>query len=113
MPATDITFRDMERSPALENTIQEWVSRLEKLDPRLLRCSVVIAKPHRHQRHGAAIHVTIEIAIPDQVIVIGREPELDDAHSDAHVAVADAFRSARRRLQSALEIRRGDVKAHA
>ncbi len=109
----DITFRDMTPSIALEATIERWVDRLARLEPRITRAAVVVERPHRKHRTGQLFHVRLEIAIPDQVIVVGRDPQLDEAHADAYTAVGDAFRAARRQLQDALEIRRGDVKIHA
>ena len=108
----DITFRDMEPSPALEANIGEWCERLARLEPRISRFGVVIERPHRKHRTGQLFHVRLEIAIPDHVIVVGRDPARDEAHTDAYLAVGDAFRAARRQLQDAVEIRRGDVKAH-
>lgn len=111
MPVSpDIIFRGLPTSPALVQNINKWVTRLEHLEPRIHRIDVVVEMPHRHQRHGNVFHVRIEIALPDRTIVVDREPALDGAHSEPNVAVADAFRAARRQLQDAIRIRRGDVK---
>lgn len=109
----EITFRNTSPSPALEAAIQRWVDRLVRIEPRMVRCAVVVERPHRKQRSGQPFHIRVEVAIPDGLIVVGRDPAHDDAHTDAYVAVADAFRAARRQLQDAIEIRRGDVKLHA
>jgi hypothetical protein len=109
----DIIFRDLPSSPALVETIEKWVARLEHLEPRIHRIQVVVELPHRHQRSGQVFHVRLEIALPDRTIVVGREPEIDGAHTDAYVAIADAFRAARRQLQDVIQIRRGDVKQPA
>ena len=109
----DITFRDMPPSLALEATIERWADRLARLEPRIVRCTVVVERPHRKHRSGQMFHVRVELAIPDGTIVVGRDPARDSAHADAFVAVGDAFRTVRRQLQDAIEIRRGDVKLHA
>jgi len=104
--STEIVFRGMERSPALEATARSWIARLDRAYDRIVRCSVVIELPHRHQRSGHLFQARIELVIPERVIVVSHASE------DAHLAVADAFHAARRQLQDHAQIRRGDVKRH-
>jgi ribosome-associated translation inhibitor RaiA len=115
MPLTlQITFRNMESSPALETRIRELARRLEKFSEQIIRCQVVVAAPH-HQRHeqGALFRCRIELAVPRKEIVIDNTHMNDPAHEDAHVAVRDAFRAARRQLQDYAKIRRRAVKQHS
>ncbi|MBS1118216.1 MAG: cold-shock protein DNA-binding protein [Deltaproteobacteria bacterium] len=108
-----VTFRSMDRSPAVEQWIESSVEQLVQSFRAIERCSVVIEIPHRHQRQGQTFHVRIELTVPDRVITVSRDPGLDQAHEDVYVALADAFRAARRQLQDHAHIRRGDVKLHA
>jgi len=110
---TTITFRTMDPSPSVEAAIGRWVERLTTAFARLERCDVVIDMPHRHGRHGNLFHVRIDLATPQKVIVVSTDPGQDHGHEDIYVAVADAFRAARRQLQDHARIQRGDVKAHA
>lgn len=109
----EITFRDMTPSLALQHTIERWADRLARMEPNIQRCDVVIERPHRKHKTGQLFHVRVEIAIAGSTIIVGRDPARDDAHTDPYVAVGDAFRAARRQLQNAIEIRRGQVKLHA
>jgi len=109
----DITFRGMPVSPAVEETVNRWVDRLVDANDRIQRCSVVIEVPHRSSRQGQTFHVRVEIAVPDQLIEVSRDPGLDHGHEDVYVAIADAFRAARRQLQDHAQIQRGEVKLHA
>ena len=113
MPSSlEITFRGMSPSPSVEAVIRDWVARLENKDSRIQRCSVVVDQPHRHQTHGNRFHIGIEVGVPGRDIVISRDPELDPGHEDIYIAIADAFRAARRQLQDHSHIQRGDVKSH-
>jgi ribosome-associated translation inhibitor RaiA len=94
----DVTFRDMEASPAVQAAITEWVEKLEHLEPRLQRCAVVIERPHQKHRHGQIFHVRIELAIADRHIVVSHEPEHDKSHENVYAAISDAFRAAKRQL---------------
>jgi ribosome-associated translation inhibitor RaiA len=109
----EITFRSIPPSPAVEAAITRWVAKLEHAYARIARCSVVVEIPHRRQRQGNAFRVAIQLAVPGETITVAREPGFDPAHEDLYVAIGDAFRAARRRLQDYARIRRGEVKLHA
>jgi ribosome-associated translation inhibitor RaiA len=107
-----ITFRGMTPSAAVETAIERWVARLELSYGRIQRCSVVIEQPHHHHRQGNHFHVHVDVTVPGREIAVSREPARGIDHEDVYVAVADAFRAARRQLQDHARIQRGDVKRH-
>jgi ribosome-associated translation inhibitor RaiA len=104
--STEIVFRGVARSPAVEATTRRWIARLDRAYDRIVRCSVVIELPHRHRRSGRVFHARIELVVPERAIVVSHESE------DVYRAVGDAFHAARRQLQDHARIRRGDVKRH-
>lgn len=89
----------MESSPALEQFVRRWAAKLGRVYERIVRCDVMIERPHQSQRHGQHVHVRVAIGIPGPDIVVSHDQELDGAHEDAYVAVRDAFRAARRQLE--------------
>jgi ribosome-associated translation inhibitor RaiA len=102
-----ITSRGTTTSPSLEAAIQRWVERIERDYEDLQRCAVAIDAVN-HGRHGDRFQVRIDLHVPGIEIAISREPE----HEDPYVAVADAFRAARRQLRDYARVRRGDIKSH-
>lgn len=96
----DITFRDMDSSSAVEARILREAEALENAYRRIIRVEVVVETPHRHSAKGQQYHVRIKIEIPGNDVVISRDPGDDFAHEDVYVAIRDAFRAARRRLES-------------
>lgn len=108
----EIKFRGMSPSPSVEASIHRWVARLEHKFDRIQRCSVMVALPHHHQRHGNHFHIHIELTVPGHHIEVSRDPEHEPGHEDVYVALADAFHAARRQLQDHANIQRGDVKNH-
>jgi phage terminase large subunit GpA-like protein len=108
----DLTFRDMPPSESVTTAIHHWLDRLGHVEERIQHCTVVVERPHHSQRHGQPFHVRVEVAVPDHVVTIARDPGVDSAHENVYAAVADAFRAARRQLVDHASIRRGDVKAH-
>jgi ribosomal subunit interface protein len=107
-----ITFRDIETSPAIETRIREQVARLAKFHDRITGCRVIVEAHHRRHRKGKLYHVRIDLTVPGAELVVSRDPERDQAHEDVYVAIRDAFDSARRQLQDRTRQARGAVKAH-
>ena len=104
----DITFRDMESSPAVEAAVQRWADRLERVHDRIVSCHVTIERPHRHQRQQSEqFHVSLRLEVPGAALA-----NTHHTHHDVYVAIADAFRTARRQLQDFVAVRRGFVKRH-
>jgi cold shock CspA family protein len=131
-----ITFRNMPRSAAIEESIREKAEKLESYSDRILGCHVVVEAPHRHHHKGKAYLVRIDLTVPGGELVINRarkrlnpaklrdpelagqdfaeshEPSKHAAHEDLYVTIRDAFDSAARKLQDYARKRRGHVKVH-
>ena len=86
----------MTRSPAVEHAIHHWVETLAHVSNNITHCAVTLDVPHRHHQRGRKFAVRIEIAVPGRRIAVSRTH--DAGHETAQVALADAFRAARRQL---------------
>lgn len=128
---TQVTFRGLLHSDALESEVRERVAWLEQFYPGIVRCRVLVELPHRHRHDGRHFHVHIDLTVPGgPPIVISHEPSmhgrLKDVEEGAHhketeieavnryaaVAVRQAFDSARRQLEDFAREQRGVVKTH-
>ncbi len=94
-----ISFRQMKPSPALEARIRELAGRLEKFGGDITRCHVIVEPVPHHQQHGRLYDFHIDITLPGEEIAIRRAHAADHAHEDPYVALRDAFRAARRKLE--------------
>jgi sigma 54 modulation/S30EA-like ribosomal protein len=66
---TQITFHGVDRSEALEADIRERVTWLEQFYAGVVRCRVLVEKPHRW----------LELTVPGgEPIVVSHEPSLQD-----------------------------------
>lgn len=108
-----VSFHDLPPSPALEAAARDEAAALEKVFDRIVSCRVGIEAPNQHHHKGQVYRVRIELGVPDKHIVVGRAPSDHTEHADAHLALRDAFRAARRQLQEHIQHLRGDVKSHA
>lgn len=98
---TEITFHELPYSDAVEASIQRWVARLQHISDRISRCRVFVMQPHRRQRTGKDFEIHVHLAVP------GGEIAASHIHNeDVYVAVADAFRAARRQLLDLRALRR-------
>lgn len=126
-----ITFRNMEPSPWVEERIREEAARLDRFFDRITSCRVMVEAPHRHHQRGQQFHIRIELGVPGKELIVKHEPSLHGAmtrggegewkkhleahpeHKDAYLAIHDAFKDARRQLQNYSRKLRGDVKMHS
>jgi len=108
-----ITWRDVDKSDALEADIRAKARKLDQFYDHIVSCRVLVEASHRHHRKGNLYRLRIEIEVPGDEIVVTRDPGDDHAHEDVYVAVRDAFDAARRQLQDYARVRRHDVKRHS
>ena len=113
-----ITWRDMAPSTAVGTKIREEAAKLEEFYDRITSCRVMVEIPHRHQNGKYQFHIRIDLTVPGAEIVVNHEPtlhgslqrqggeehakgqELSAPHKDVYVAIRDAFKVARRKLQA-------------
>lgn len=109
----EITFRDVKRTPALENFIHQEVAKLDKVHHNLIRCRVAVEKPHEHQKSGNPYRVRLEVLAPrSPEIVVTSDPADEEMHRPLESVLKDAFKTVRRRLKKLEARQRGDVKKH-
>ena len=106
-----ISFRNMPHSEAVERAVVERAESLERFSKQIMGCRVVVETRHRHHQ-GNLYHIRIDLTLPGNEIVVGREPALHHAYEDVYVAVRDAFDAARRRLEDYTRQRNQRVKVH-
>ncbi len=95
----EITFKEIDRSDAVEARIRELATRLERVFDRVIRCDVMVETPHRHQHKGRQFHVRVRLTVPGGEIVSSHDPGPDERHEDVYVAIRDAFAAAKRQLE--------------
>jgi ribosomal subunit interface protein len=107
-----VTFRNMEPSPAVEADIREKAVKLDEYSSQIMHCDVVVEADHKHHHHGNLYHVRIDITVPDHEIVVSREPHEHHSHEDVYVSIRDAFNAAERQLRQYNAKRQQHVKRH-
>ena len=100
-----ITFRDVDRSDALEARVRRHADKLGTFDERIVACSVAIEAPHRHKHHGRHYRVRIDLTVPGAAIVADRCPNQGQRPEDVYRAVDRTFEHVVRLLHEHLASR--------
>jgi cold shock CspA family protein/ribosome-associated translation inhibitor RaiA len=125
-----ISYRNLEPSPAIEAWVHRQAEKLETFHQSIVRCRVVIDVAHRHLRRGNRFLVKVLLSVPggqvtarnlaapvdpEKLLDEGRKAkkfEIGAPQKELRLAIAEAFRSAGRRLQDLVRLQRRKVKTH-
>jgi ribosome-associated translation inhibitor RaiA/cold shock CspA family protein len=107
-----ITFRNFERSPAVEAKVHERAEKLEHLFGDIMSCHVAVELLHKHHQKGNHYHVRIDVTVPGDELVASREAGEHHAYTDVYVALRDAFDTMGRLLEDYARRMRREVKTH-
>jgi len=105
-----VSFRGIPHSEELEAIVREKAVRLDRFAKNILRCHVMIQLAGQHHQHGNLYEVRIDLTVPGEEIAVTRQPSEHTEYRDIHVALRDAFDSARRQLEDYVRRRSGLVK---
>lgn len=94
-----ITFRNMDRSEAIEDHIRARIAELEKYHSRITSCDVVVEAPRKHQVTGTEFRIKLHIQVPGPDVHVSRSLGRSEAVADLNLAIHKAFDAARRALK--------------
>lgn len=114
-----VTYRDVDQSEALDALVSTEAEKLERYFGGILSCRVVIEHSHERRHRGSPFQARITLSLPGNDVVVNQGPDVHDsiasgddetarvqkrtnvdaAFKDPALAVRDAFKRARRRLQ--------------
>jgi ribosomal subunit interface protein len=107
-----ISFRNLERSSAVEDKIRGRAVKLERYFSGILSCDVVVSLLHKHHHQGNRYHVRVDVGVPDGELVASREPDENHAYTDVYVAMRDAFDTMERLLENHVRRVRREATIH-
>ncbi|MBN8911827.1 MAG: ribosome-associated translation inhibitor RaiA [Rhizobiales bacterium] len=108
----EISFKGLDKSPAIEAKIAERAAKLERHFERMTHCRVVVAAPHKHSHKGKTYEIKIDIGIPGAApLIVTHESPVGQAQEDLKIALRDAFDAADRRLDDIIDRKNGAARA--
>ena len=99
MKGLEISFRDIEHSDGIEQTIRDKTAKLTATFDNITGVRAVVAMPHNHSNKGKLAHVSLEIGLPGETVAITNDNHDNADHEDMYVAVRDAFDKASRKIR--------------
>ena len=102
-----VTFRNINRSEALEAKIRERTERLERHFDRIIGCRVAVEEVSTRHRKGSHFQVRIDVTVPGTELVAGHDRQEHHAYTDVYVALRDAFDAVDRQLQDYVQRQEG------
>jgi ribosomal subunit interface protein len=94
-----IAYHGLRASEVVSQFVRKKAAKLERYFDRITGCTVALEVPSTHHRHGKHYRVRIELSVPGERLVVGRDPAKTKSHEDLYAAVNAAFREAKRQLQ--------------
>lgn len=90
---SNVVYRDMDSSVALNTIIDKKLKKLTRISDHISSSRVVLETPHQHKHKGKLYRAQIELAIKGSPITLHQD------NSSIHVAVRDVFKAAERKLK--------------
>jgi ribosomal subunit interface protein len=106
-----ITWRNLDKSPAVEEDIRTRADKLNEFHDRIVSCRVVVEASHRSHHKGNLFRVRIDVKVPERELVVTRDPGDEHEHEDLYVTVRDAFDAMNRQLKEAASAQNGRRRA--
>jgi ribosomal subunit interface protein len=103
----DITVRDIEMTPAIDERIRQKAEKLSQYYHRIESCKVVVEASQKNKHQGNLYNVNIEINVPGKILTVNKQPD-----EDLYVAIRDSFQAMFRQLETFAQKQRGEVKSH-
>src|ERR1022692_2138389 len=108
-----IIFKGMDPSEPGRVEVRAWLDKLGALTTPMIGGQVVIEAVDEGRREDRRYHVRMELTMPEGLVVVGPEHPSNAAHEDVYVAIRNAFRAARRQLESSAQAHAVDAAAIA
>ena len=109
----DITYRDVEKSTALESLIRSKADKLEDVCDHIMGCHIAVERAHTHPSHGSPFRVRLDLTVPPgHEIAVTKNPGEGVQYDSVESVVRDAFDAARRQLKELTEKQQNRVKSH-
>jgi len=96
---TQVVFRGIDHSPAVEEAVQKRADKLERYSDQIQSLRVTVESPHNNHHKGRVYHVGVEAFIPNHDIVVNHDQHDNHAHEDIYVAIRDTFDAVERQIK--------------
>ncbi|MGZ3416401.1 MAG: cold shock domain-containing protein [Polyangiales bacterium] len=109
-----ITYRDIESSPAISDHVRRHSEKLDTFCDRIMSCRVALEAPNRYTHKGKQYRVRLDVKVPNKELVAIHAP-MPDARiaSDLYLVIDVAFAKMIREVEAYNRMSRWEVKRHS
>lgn len=109
----EVTFRNLDKTPALEALIEEKVAKLEEVCDHISSCRVAVEKIHTNPDHGSPFRVRLDMTVPPgHELAVTKNPGESTQYTPLDAVVRSAFEAARRQLVKLVDRQQNRTKSH-
>ncbi len=109
----ELSYRNVEKTESLEQTIREQVEKLERVCDHISSCRVAVEKTGGHLQSGSPYRVRVDVNVPPSHELVARsELGKGNMHQDVEAIVRDVFGEVRRQVKEINERQHGHAKVH-
>lgn len=103
----EVTYRDVEKTAAIDSLIQEKIAKLERLCDYINSCHIAIEKAHDRPKSGSPYRVRIDLTLPpSHELVADSNPSDTNQHVELDTVIRDAFSKMERQLKQQTRLQR-------
>jgi cold shock CspA family protein len=107
-----VSYRGVERFPDVDARVERWIEKLENLCRDTIEFRVAIEAPQGRGREQRPYRVRVIASVPGEDVRVGNNPPNAKRRGSLILAIDEAFRAVRRRLQDRVRLQRSEVKSH-
>lgn len=96
---TQVVFRGIDHSQAVEEAVQKRAEKLARYSSQIQSLRVTVEQPHNNHHKGKVYHIGVEAFIPNHDIVVNHDQHDNHAHEDIYVAIRDTFDAVERQIK--------------
>jgi cold shock CspA family protein/ribosome-associated translation inhibitor RaiA len=109
----EISFKDVKKTPELEDLINQKIAKLEKICSYMISCRVTVERPQKYPDTGNPHRVRIDIKVPHSHELVAKQSASEgDMHDPLHTVITKTFHAAERQLKELTKRQHGEVKTH-
>lgn len=110
----EITYRDVEKTEALDTLVNEKIAKLEKVCNHISSCHIAIEKIHDRPKTGSPYRVRLDITVPPGHELVAESNPADSVqYVEVDTVIRDAFSQATRQLKKLAAKQRDSDKTSA
>lgn len=108
----EITYRDIEKTEAIDTLVHEKIAKLERLCSYINSCHIAIERPHSRPSSGSPYRVRIDLTVPPgHELVADSSPGEQTQYVGLDAVIRDAFSMAERQLKELTSRQRESEKS--